>query len=151
MTKFADLVEFRVPKEDELPFILSSWFKSFRKSPWAGTLPNNLYHNCMKELFDQLVERGMYVYVAAASTDPDQLLGFIAFEEATVPVVHYVFVKDKFRKQGIGSALMRQAGASADNHWIYTHRTEDSKRFRGGKHVPAIARRKELEPVYGTR
>lgn len=76
------------------------------------------------------------------------MLGFIAFEEAAVPVLHYVYVKPVFRGEGIFPSLLEAAGISEGQSFLYTFRTPDCRRFKGGSHCPAIARRKNLEPIY---
>ena len=34
-------VSFRPMVPDDLPFVMDTWLKSWRKSPWAGIVPNN--------------------------------------------------------------------------------------------------------------
>jgi GNAT superfamily N-acetyltransferase len=139
---------FREMEPQDYNFILSNWAHSFKGSPWAGCSPNNLWHSRIKEEVDQLLGRGAHVVMAVADDDRDHLLGFICFEKPAcgIPVIHYAYVKDDFREQGVGSALMDIAGKGQH---IYTYRTYDSQYIaKGGIHVPAIARRKDLEPVY---
>ena len=144
-----DICAFRAfDPETDYNFVLSSWAHSFKGSPWAGVCPNNLWHPQMKETLDQLLERGATVLMAVADDDTDHLIGYVCYETGLsgVAVIHYVFVKDEFRTGGMGKALLSIA---ANGKFIYTFRTPDGKSLeRGGTHVPAIARRKKLEPVY---
>jgi GNAT superfamily N-acetyltransferase len=132
--------------------VLSNWSHSFKGSPWAGVCPNNLWHAQMKQTLDQLLSRGAQVIMAVADDDPDQIVGWVCYEKSKsgVSVVHYVFVKDDdFRGHGIASALLDIA---RQGDFIYTFRTPDGKHLeKRGTHVPAIGRRKNLEPIYATK
>lgn len=147
-------VAYRDCTESDLPFVMSAWLNSFKRSLWAGNVANNMYTSVHKNTIQQLVHRGMKITVAYNREDPDQLLGFVAHElaESGVPVVHYLFVKDSFRSSadervGIGSSLMECAGAFRRD-FVYTFKTSDSRYFPQGKYVPSIARRKDLNPVW---
>lgn len=126
-------------------FILDPWLKEWRKSPFAGVVPNNMFSQVFFEAVEQLHKRGMEV-VILESVDPDTQVGFIAFERAAVPVVHYVYVKPVFRGMGFFPQLLEAAGV--DGAFLYTFRTPDCRKFQNGSHCPAIARRKDLEPIY---
>ena len=140
----------RPVESPDLAFVLSAWLKSFRRSQHAGVVPNNLYHETYKAAFDHLLRRGMVVTVICNKSNPDQLVGFIAYETAAngTPVLHYLFIKDVFRGHGIGKHLLQGAGIRKDVPFIYTFKTKDIRKVRGGIWVPTVARRKHLEPIY---
>jgi GNAT superfamily N-acetyltransferase len=145
-----DFVVFRSMYRADYNFVLSSWAHSFKGSPWAGVVPNNDWHASMKNIIDQLQTRGSEVVMAVADDDRDQIMGYVCYEKslAGIPVIHYIFVKDDFRREGLGTALL---GVTGNGSLIYTFRTEDSQYLnKMGTHVPAIARRKDLEPVYAS-
>lgn len=148
--KLLDYVSFREYRDGDYNFLLSNWAKSYRGSPYSGPIPNNRYHETMKELVDQLLERGAYVVLAVSQDNDDQFLGFVCWEQAAAAaVVHYVFVKDEFREiHGLGRILL--SVATKGQPFVYTHKTldEGAKRLqKGGTFVKAIACRKNLEPV----
>ena len=142
----------RAMKDEDYNFVLSSWAKSFKGSPWAGLVPNNLWHSTMKEALDQLLERGAKVRMLVDRLSPDFIIGWTCFEESEcgVNVIHYVFVKDAFREKFGSGGLLRDLACGRGSYGFrYTCRTHDGQRLVGKKDVysPAIARRKNLEPV----
>ncbi len=129
---------------DDVMDVVKWWTGSFRRSRWAGTLPNNKFSEYMGEAIRQLLSRGSKCTLAVNPACPAQILGFVVTEKtrAGEDVVHYLFVKDYYRKRGISKGLLAEADVSSDGSAFYTHKTNFSKHYRG-KFVPEIARRKE--------
>lgn len=136
----------RVPTPSDERYIKQTWVSSYRNSPWAGTIPNNLFESVCAETYSQLILRGMSLRVCSNPANPEQLLGWLAYE--TSPngdvVVHHAFTKPLFRQLGIMSQLLASAGVEEGASFFYTHKTQSSKYLKGGKYRPEIARRKEL-------
>lgn len=128
-------------------FITDAWLKGWKKSPFAGVVPNNLFDQVFYESLRQLRDRGMTILILE-STEVDSQIGFIAFEEAAVPVLHWVYVKPILRGEGFFQQLLAAAGAPEGQSFLYTYRTPDCRKFKNGTHCPAVARRKDLEPIY---
>lgn len=129
---------------EDVPAISKWWIGSFRRSKWAGTLPNNKASEYIGETISQLLSRGAKCTLAVNPSNPAQILGFLVTERTSKdePVVHYVFTKDIYRRRGVSKALLAEEGIKSDGTTFYTHRTAYSKWYRG-KHVPEIARRKK--------
>lgn len=127
------------------PIVIDTWLTSFRKSPWAGALPNNIYKPAYFESIRQLVSRGARVVCAVNPDKPDHVLGWLCFEQTSdgVPVVHYVFVKPLYRKRGIARSLFDAAGIDPSARFFYTFKTPAARYFPGGQYEPAIARRQK--------
>ena len=131
------MIDIVPPTADEMALIYDSWVKSFRKSPWAGVIPNNLYEATQRATIQGILARGASIQVALAPRVPGifegrRVMGWICTEPA-IETLHFWYVKDDFRKKGIGKALL----AEATGKWFqprYTHRTRASellpKRFR---------------------
>lgn len=99
-------VTLREATEKDVPFIFSAWLKSFRNNPWVKTAPNPVYYKYQHELIERLLSRSSVV-VACSEEDSDQILGFMVFEErGGCNVVHYVYVKQPYRKLQIASQLL---------------------------------------------
>jgi hypothetical protein len=129
---------------EDIMDVVKWWVNSFKKSKWAGTLPNNKFSEYMGESIRQLISRGSRVTLAVNSSNPSQVLGFICTEKTSrgEPVVHFLFVKDIYRGRGLGLYLLKSQNIPLDGTAFYTHRTDSSKKYRA-KHVPEIARRKD--------
>jgi hypothetical protein len=111
----------RAAKASDSAFILDAWVESFRESHSAGVIPMPMYRRVYKEAIAWLLARdGMELLVACNPLDEDQVFGFLAHElgvidRAThrdIPALHYLFVKQPFRRLGIARQLL---AASAVN------------------------------------
>jgi hypothetical protein len=134
----------RLAREEDVPFILSTWLSSYRDSPWAGVIPNNKYQDVYGEAVSQLISRGSTLTVVHSPMDENHLLGWACTEKTrkSEPVVHFVFVKPDLRRNGIATAALAKAGVDHRQHFAYTFRTRDAAYFDGGMYAPMIARRK---------
>ena len=133
----------RPPTPSAIPGLLQVWADTYRKSRWAGALPNNIYWDAYSEAFRQLLNRGARVLVAASAEHPELVLGWIVYEPTArgEVVCHYAYVKPLYRRRGLANALLDAAGLTKD--CVYTFRTEDARFWPKAKYVPGIARRKE--------
>lgn len=125
----------------DLSFLFKAWLSSYRKSERAGVIPDHLFYPVHKAAINQLIARGMRITMAVSPDDRDQILGFIAYEPG--PILHYIFVKDFVREQGVASLLLASANFAPDGPIFHTYWTSDLKRrFKNTVHKPGFARRK---------
>lgn len=143
-------IEYRGARSDDFKFIFDSWLRSWRESPWAGVIPNNLYFPLTRSTIEQLVARGAEFVIACLAADPERILGWICYEQ-TGPkaVVHYIYVKDPYLPLGIGDALVGQIPGQKPGFFTFRYRQVTdacqplrSKDREGWVHAPEIARRK---------
>lgn len=139
-------VTIRPATAEDLPYIITTWVRSFRESPYAGLVPNHLYRSVYESTVTDLLARGAKLFVACSAADPDFIVGFACWEQVpgrfhNRPIVHYVFVREKFRRLGFGKKLLAGMNHSKP---LYTFRFPgvlDAKlRAAGWKHAPYIAR-----------
>lgn len=145
MTAYNDLgLIYRPAEPAELDFILDSWLKSYRTSPWAGVVRNHRYHEETRGTIEDLLGRGAKLTVASAP-DTGRVLGWVCHEsKQDVLVIHYIYVKDPFRKLGVGKSLIESLNPQGCA-LAYTFRTRASKYIvPGALFAPEIARRKSL-------
>lgn len=90
-------------------FIVSSWLKSYRNSAPAQDISNPVYYTFQAELIESILRDPANIcLILSASNDPDQIMGYVIFN-TTLPIVHYLYVKQVFRGRGIGALLLKAA------------------------------------------
>lgn len=85
----------------DVPFIFSSWLRSY-KACRDRHVAQAVYFKEHHKLIDALL-RDATVLVATPQDDPDTILGWSVKSGDTL---HYVYVKEAFRRLGIGKALV---------------------------------------------
>jgi hypothetical protein len=107
---------------------------SFRPSKWAGVLPGLLWFDPHRKALMELIARpGVKVLMAVNPQEDDpkhEIYGFLIHgvysgREYAMPVVHYAYVKEAFRRSGIMQYLFTTAGIQLDVQFGVSHRTED--------------------------
>lgn len=121
-------IQFDSPNEDELKFILDSWSSSYRKSVYAGTVPNNLWQEVIRASITQLVGRSNCNTIVARVGD--RVMGYAVAEPG---ILHWLYVKKDFRRLGIGRCLLNAITlpwpAEVKKFPRYTHNTYGAQRF----------------------
>ena len=105
----------------DLPWVFASWLGSAR---WNDVVPAHLQTSIRKASVHQLLKRGMKIVLAVNPDDHDQFLGFIAYEPG---LLHYVFVKDLFRRSGVASSLLAYANFDRQGTILHTFYTRSAK------------------------
>lgn len=101
---------FREARPTDRGFIFKSWLERHKTSPTHRAVPSDLYYACQQAVIKAAL-RESHVIVACNPDIEDQIFGFVVCQGslAEVCVVHWIHVKQSFRKFGIGSALLQQA------------------------------------------
>lgn len=102
--------------EPHHPFVLANWLAQYRNNQYPPYPPAQEYFKHHQEL----AKKHMSGWMAVNSEDEDQYLGFIASEG---DVIHFIYVKEVFRKLGIGKMLWETAGKPK----TYTHNMKTTK------------------------
>lgn len=121
------------PKADELPLIIDAWATSYRRSPWAGCVPNHAWNRVIREGISDILERStcvVKVAVAPLESGERRVMGYSVAEPEKL-ILHWLFVKHDYRKLGIGRQIL--GAACPDEAWRYTFRTRASARFLGSR------------------
>jgi len=135
--------------EADYPFLYSSWLKSYKPSRSVGPLPSNLYWSVVKETIEQILARkGIICKVACNSEDPEQIFGYLVAEDnGALPVCHYLYVKQPFRRLGIARMLIN-AFLAERRTFKHTFKTRDCRHLPSsycGIYSPDEVRRKPGE------
>lgn len=117
-------IQFRRATRRDVPFITSSWLKSYRDGYAVRGIPNNIYYYNQHKILEVLLPRAI-VLVACNAEDPDQILAWCCAEVMdTALVLHYLYVKHPFRGFGLSRKLTEMLLASEKPPIVmYTHKT----------------------------
>lgn len=141
-------MKFDSPRADELAFVYDSWSRSFRRSPWAGCVPNHLWDQVSRADISGILNRGARIMLAVTpieGSDERRITGYSVSEPSRC-LLHWLYIKDDFRGFGFGQELLIETVRAwpVDRPWHYSHRTNASERFLGRhfRHNPIPARTK---------
>ncbi len=99
-------------------FILSSWLRSYRKSDAVKGINNTVFYGQHHQLVETLLSSER-VGILYNEEEPDQIIGWICVDN-TPGVLHYVYVKNVFRRNGLANDLIASACPHVQQ---YTHLT----------------------------
>lgn len=115
-------VVFREATPEDESFVFSGWLQGHRKhGDWPRLLSSRRYFAEHKEAIARLIAAGRTV-VACREGRPTQAFGFVCFG-GRANALHWVYVKQTYRGNGIGRALLERAGVSKGDtvvpcsHW----------------------------------
>lgn len=103
----SEALQIRKAGRADIPFITSSWLESFRNAPMVRGVPNSIYYHYHHKILEEVLPRSV-VLMACNAEDTDQLVGFICaevFEKSLV--VHYVYVKQAFRRLEVAKRMLQ--------------------------------------------
>lgn len=139
----------REAEPGDAKLIMSSWLKGYRRSPWAGQLDHDTYFEAYRKAIAGIIGReATKVLVAYNPLAPKgvELLGYVVYEKQDPVVVHWVYVKQGLRRNGVGRSLLKYADVDEKRPFEYTFKTLDAERaIRHSKSwnarfAPALAR-----------
>lgn len=125
--------------ERDQAFVYSSWLQSYRSSAFARPIPTHTYFDRHHAVLERILARPTTRIVVATPEDaPAVILGWAVTEgllrgsardgaagpvlitpTTSTPTLHYVYVKEQFRKLGIARQLVTRLG----RRFAVTHRT----------------------------
>lgn len=103
-------VAFRAALPDDEAIVFNAWLLAHRKhGDWPPRLSSQRYFAEHKATIAKLIARSRML-VACNEARPSQVLGFVCWEGGNgEQTLHWLFVKQPFRRNGIGRALLDQA------------------------------------------
>lgn len=111
-------IEIRLYEQSDYNFIKNSYMKSFRNSNLTRYVNPELYNEHQSRLFDSIV-RTANILIACNSSDSYQILGYCIYDNSK-KVLHYVYVKNPFRKNYIAKRLIERC---CSENWEISHLT----------------------------
>lgn len=130
MTKRKLPIKIRPATDNDVPFILNSWLKSYRDNgPIAQNVPNTIYYAGHHKILQKIIRRSQ-VLVACDEKDESQIFGYASAERIDGHfVLHFVYIKQQFRKMGIGTSLLNMFEHDPSTVSIFTHHTRMAERM----------------------
>lgn len=92
----------RAARPEDLPFVKDSWFESYRRGGKCPETRFDVYAAGMRALIERLVKETPVQVVYVPGVD-DEILAWVC---RTDEVLHYVYVKQAYRKRGLAAALV---------------------------------------------
>lgn len=125
------MISHRLATADDRRFVVSAWSSSFKGSDTAGMIFSDDWARIMHEQIGRLLDRpGVRTHVAVDSDDRAFIYGFITAdpahprpENAPIPVVFYLYVKEPYRRSGCARGLFRAAGIDPSGPFLYACKT----------------------------
>lgn len=100
-----NLYEIRDYKKEDHAFIMSTFLRGlYYGNEFFKIMPKNLFMAYYKLIGEALISKSQ-VKVACLKDDKDVILGYSILSQ-DFNVVHWVFIKSAFRKQGISKSLL---------------------------------------------
>ena len=124
-------------EEDDINFILSTWLKSYYdnlKGCERRGLPcpdSDIFYSKHQAKIKDVLKKALNhdgsnaAFVCTAPDDLTQIMGYIVFD---AECIHYCFVKNVYRKLGVGRKLMEKSKAAK----YFSHHTKHARFLNHG-------------------
>lgn len=91
----------------DLSFVFSTWLRNYKHSSYfAKRIKPVVFFKGHQAVVEHILKKPTTkVYIAHPKDDSETILGYLACEPST-QTVHFLFVKDAFRKMGIAKQLL---------------------------------------------
>lgn len=134
----------RPAEEADWQFVISTWSRSYKGSRSAGLISSDDWADVMhRQIRRALALPGVRALVAFDAIDPSFLYGWIA-GDASAQLVHYVYVKEAFRRAGVARGLFMALGVDPSSGFSFTCWTPACARLAAkipsARHRPDLAR-----------
>lgn len=113
-------LKFRPLKESDLGFLYNSWLKSYRNSKLTKSWKNEAYFAAQAQTIEALLKRSD-VRVAVDPDSDGHIYGYIVRDAFHPKVVHFLYVKQTFRRLGIARSLLSEIGVGRKEDCYTTH------------------------------
>ena len=106
---FQGLYQIRDMVDTDKPFILATMLRGiYYGNSWFSKIPKDVFMDNYKNVISNILSNPKnYVKVACLPEDPDVILGY-SILSPTMKRIAWVYVKNSWRKRGIGKSLLPQ-------------------------------------------
>lgn len=95
----------RAYEDGDKAFIMATFLRGlYYGDSWYSTIPKNRFMECYHSFLESLLDSpGIDIKVACLPDDKDVIIGYSIY---TNTVLHWLYVKEKWRKLGVAKALL---------------------------------------------
>jgi hypothetical protein len=121
----------RPATEQDLGFVYKSWLESYRNSPFGKNMTSPHYYKIQFSIVAELLST-CGVTMACLQDEPDTICGFIchSLSPADISIVHYLYVKLLFRKDGVAKKLFQSINPTTPTVCSHTNKVFNSIRHK---------------------
>jgi len=76
-------------------------------------MSNTVYYDKFKKILTTIFQKAL-VLVACSDQENDQIYGYIVYEATDPLIVHFIYVKYVYRREGIAGELLQKVRKSSD-------------------------------------
>lgn len=124
----------RPVRRDDVPYLMSTWLRGLRSQ--LDPLPDDLFFGAYRPLLVRLLACSQTRVAEATDGRKQPILGFSVTWDSD-GVLHWVYVRDKERGQGLGKALIAHLPATPP-YTLRTWSARTSFRQHLGQHRPSL-------------
>lgn len=122
-------IAIREATEGDIPFLFSSWLKSFRSGLLPREVDNTIYFTEHHKVVEKLLKCSTTL-IATSPDDPATIYGYVVYQHIDgILTLHYCYVKHTFRGMGV----LRQLLKSIEHDWnttgLFSHMTKIFERL----------------------
>lgn len=100
------LYDVRDLQAEDAAFVYASFMRGiYYGNSWFSLIPKTIFMTNYKKVIEKFVNGGAVIKVACLKEDSSVILGYSILSE-DYQTVHWVFVKNRWRKHGIGKSLV---------------------------------------------
>lgn len=125
-------ISFREMNASDIPYIKSTFLRSFRNSSFTNLTSNKSYFGFFSPLFEELIlSPNTVVGLAVNPEDESHIYAWCVWEkQGPVQILHYVYTKTSYRKFGIAEDLLKATGFNLGEPFFYTLFSRDCDSLR---------------------
>ncbi len=96
--------------QNDMDFVFDSWMRSFRKAGVNRLIPEDYYKAWQSKRIEQVLKSGSKILIACSADNIDSVLGWLCYTTYDgEPVVHFTYVKSKYRRSGLAKMMFNKA------------------------------------------
>jgi GNAT superfamily N-acetyltransferase len=111
------LVKLRAAQPGDRSYVLKTWVSGYNHSPIARAL-GNCYYRAWAPIIERQYSRSD-IRIACVPDEPGAIIGF-AVVQPKLKLLHYVAIREKWRRKGVASLLLSAELECADIKYSHT-------------------------------